>query len=254
MVHSAHPANRYNRTRRYGERGPPDGASGGLRHSCPVVLFPVVATVMTKGTVTPLVTLIAVGTEQAADTGAPAQVKATLPLKPEVSCRLNVAVCPAVTVAERLAPGVGAIVTKLFALPLRLTICGEFGASSSISSRYGGPGLKIENRLRSQRRRPQITSRFDRIRVRPRYAWHIDIQEPSGAIDQNRIRDAARTQVDRCVQWGRRTRGRYGCAFNEAHSGTPSVEKELPTRIERNGLLVRVSAPRGTRRGQCTGC
>jgi hypothetical protein len=52
---------------------------------------------MTKGTVTPLVTLIAVGTEQVADTGAPAQVKATLPSKPEVSCRLNVAVCPAVT-------------------------------------------------------------------------------------------------------------------------------------------------------------
>ncbi len=97
-------------------------------------MLPVVATVTTNGTGTPLATLICAGEVQLAAVGAPAHVEDTLPLNPGVSCRLNVAVCPAVTVAERLPPVAGVIVSNGFALPVMATVCGELGASSVIVS------------------------------------------------------------------------------------------------------------------------
>lgn len=85
---------------------------------------------ITKGTETPLVNFVVVGTEQVADTGPPEHVDDKLPVKPAVSCRLNVAVCPAVTVAERLPD----TASSELAFPVTATVCGEFGASSAIVS------------------------------------------------------------------------------------------------------------------------
>jgi hypothetical protein len=90
----------------------------------------VVATVTTNGTETPFVTFIVVGTEQVADIGAPEHADDKLPVNPAVSCRLNVAVFPAVTVAER-SPDT---VTSELAFPVTATVWGEFGASSAIVS------------------------------------------------------------------------------------------------------------------------
>jgi hypothetical protein len=81
-----------------------------------------------KGTETPVVTFIVAGAEQVADTGAPEHVDDKLPVNPAVSCRLNVAVCPALTVAERLPD----TVSSELAFPVTATVCGEFGASSAI--------------------------------------------------------------------------------------------------------------------------
>jgi hypothetical protein len=83
-----------------------------------------------KGTETPVVTFIVAGAEQVADTGAPERGRQTAgePRSELLSCRLNVAVCPALTVAERLPDTVR---TEL-AFPVTATVCGEFGASSAI--------------------------------------------------------------------------------------------------------------------------
>jgi len=62
--------------------------------------------------------------EQVANVGAPAQPIATTPVKPfsDESCKLYVAVCPAVTVAVVEPPA--AAREKSVALPVRATTCG----------------------------------------------------------------------------------------------------------------------------------
>jgi len=119
--------NRKTRSRR-SHRSVTNGVSRGGCPSAALTPLPAVATVITKGTETPVVTFIVAGAEQVADTGAPEHVDDKLPVKPAVSCRLNVAVCPALTVAERLPD----TVSSEFAFPVTATVCGEFGASSAI--------------------------------------------------------------------------------------------------------------------------
>src|SRR5438270_13878403 len=72
------------------------------------------------------------GDAQVAAFGAPAHANAAMPAKPApgTNCRVNVAVCPDVMVAE-LEPGpAGEIVKAGLIEALRLIICGELGASS----------------------------------------------------------------------------------------------------------------------------
>jgi len=75
------------------------------------------------------------GAAQVAAFGAPAHPKAALPVKPVpgTSCRLNVAVCPADTVAEFEPGAAGDTVNAALTEALRLIVCGEFGASSVIA-------------------------------------------------------------------------------------------------------------------------
>lgn len=128
-AYRVNPAKKHRKTRsRRSHRSVTNGVSGGGCPNATLAPAPAVATVITKGTETPVVTFIVVGTEHVADTGAPEQVDAKLPVKPAVSCRLNVAVCPALTVAERLPD----TVSSEFAFPVTATVCGEFGASSAI--------------------------------------------------------------------------------------------------------------------------
>ena len=119
--------NRKTRSRRC-HRSVTNGVSRGGCPNAALTPLPAVATVITKGTETPVVTVIVVGTAQVADIGAPEHVDDKLPVNPAVSCRLNVAVCPALTVAERLPD----TVSNELAFPVTATVCGEFGASSAI--------------------------------------------------------------------------------------------------------------------------
>ena len=86
-----------------------------------------------KFTVAPLVT-ITLGALQLAPTGAPAHANASEPLKsgPAVACRLNCAVCPALTEVLKVAPTAARIVTAGVAVAFSVTVCGEFAASSVI--------------------------------------------------------------------------------------------------------------------------
>lgn len=75
-----------------------------------------------KETVLPLVTGKVAGTVQVAPKGAPEHVKASVPLKPAlgVTCRLNCAVWPAVTLTVVELPEGEAMVTAGAAVPVML--------------------------------------------------------------------------------------------------------------------------------------
>lgn len=95
--------------------------------------LPLVVTVTAKFTGAPFVT-VTLGALQFAPVGAPEQVKASVPLNPApgTACRLNWAVWPALTEALKVPPGAAAKVTAVTAVPLMVTSCGEFSASSVI--------------------------------------------------------------------------------------------------------------------------
>lgn len=84
----------------------------------------------------PFVTGMLGGTVQMAPNGAPAQVNDSVPLNPTpgVACRLNRAVCPAVSVAVVEPPAAVETVAAGNAVPLRLMNCGEFAALSVMVS------------------------------------------------------------------------------------------------------------------------
>lgn len=109
-------------------------AGGGGRLSgrrVAAVALPLVVTVTVKFTVAPFVT-VTLGALHTAPMGAPEQANDRVPLKPVagVACRLNCAVWPALTDELSVAPRADAIVTAVTAVPLMVTLCGEFAASS----------------------------------------------------------------------------------------------------------------------------
>jgi hypothetical protein len=93
--------------------------------------LPLVVTVTMKFTGAPLVT-VTLGVLQFAPVGVPEHANASVPLNPAagVACRLNCAVWPALTEALSVAPAAAANVTAVTAVPLIVTNCGEFAASS----------------------------------------------------------------------------------------------------------------------------
>lgn len=97
--------------------------------------LPLVVTVTVKFTVAPFVT-VTLGALQAAPSGAPEHANASVPLNPAagVACRLNWAGWPALTETLSVAPLAATIVTAVTAVPLTVTVCGEFAASSVMVS------------------------------------------------------------------------------------------------------------------------
>jgi hypothetical protein len=93
---------------------------------------PDVATLTVKFTAAPFVTFTELGALQLAPVGAPVQAKLKDPVNPvpPVACKLNCAVCPAVTVALVLPPMATWIITAGEAFPVSVRLCGEFAASS----------------------------------------------------------------------------------------------------------------------------
>ena len=103
------------------------------------------------GTVAPVVTFTVLGAEQVAAKGAPEHANETLPSNPAMSCRLYIAVWPAVTAWEKLPPAAGATVSNGLAFPLSATVCGELGASSvivNVATRApAAPGVNVKPRV-----------------------------------------------------------------------------------------------------------
>jgi len=97
--------------------------------------LPLVATVTVKFMAAPFVT-VTFGALQVVPMGIPEHANASVPLKPAagVACRLNCAVCPALTEALKVAPAAATIVTAITDVPLIVTVCGEFAASSVMVS------------------------------------------------------------------------------------------------------------------------
>ena len=93
--------------------------------------LPLVVTDTVKLTVAPFVT-VTLGALQFVPVGIPEHANVRVPLKPApgVACRLNIAVCPAVTEAFKVAPAAATIVAAGAAVAFNVTICGEFAASS----------------------------------------------------------------------------------------------------------------------------
>jgi len=93
--------------------------------------LPLVVTETVKLAVAPFVT-VTLGTLHFVPIGIPEHTNASVPLKPApaVACRLNVAVCPALTEALKVAPAAATIVAAGTAVAFNVTICGEFAASS----------------------------------------------------------------------------------------------------------------------------
>lgn len=80
--------------------------------------------------------MVTFGALQFAPFGIPEHANESVPVKPApgVACRLNWAVWPALTEAFKVAPAVGTIVAAGVAVAFRVTICGEFAASSVMVS------------------------------------------------------------------------------------------------------------------------
>jgi hypothetical protein len=76
------------------------------------------------------------GAAQVAAFGAPAHPKVALPAKPGpgINCSVKVAVCPAITVAAFEPGAAGETVNAALTEALKLIVCGEFGASSVITT------------------------------------------------------------------------------------------------------------------------
>jgi len=85
---------------------------------------PEVVTLTVKFATAPFVTLTELGALQLAPVGAPVHAKAKVPLNPvpPVACRLNCAVCPAVTVTLVLPPIATWIITAGAALPVSVRL------------------------------------------------------------------------------------------------------------------------------------
>src|SRR5258708_14297621 len=96
--------------------------------------LPRVATVTVKFTAAPFVT-DTFGALQVVSMGKPEHENASVPLKPAagVACRLNCAVCPALTEALKVAPAAATIVTAIPDVPLIAPVCGEFASSSLLA-------------------------------------------------------------------------------------------------------------------------
>ena len=97
--------------------------------------LPLVVTVTTKLTAAPFV-MVTFGALQFAPWGVPEHVNDNVPMKPApgLASRLNWAVWPALTEAVRAAPVAATIVAAGVAVAFRVTICGEFVASSVMVS------------------------------------------------------------------------------------------------------------------------
>lgn len=96
---------------------------------------PLVVTVTVKFAVEPSVT-VTLGAMHVVPIGIPEHPNDSVPLKPGpgVACRLNWAAWPALTEAVKVAPAVATIVAAGVAVAFRVTIWGEFAASSLIVS------------------------------------------------------------------------------------------------------------------------
>src|SRR5258705_11123178 len=97
--------------------------------------LPLVATVIVKFTAAPFVT-VTFGAVQVVPMGIPEHANASVPLKPAagVACRLNCAVCPALTEALKGALAAATIVTAIPDVPVIVTVCGEFAGASLLVS------------------------------------------------------------------------------------------------------------------------